>query len=342
MDVYCPACNKPTEPTERGGVAIDVCPFCQGIWCDGGELRTVVYALAADPATEQDALYAEARKVITEQQIVQRGLFCPHDGQMMETFNYAYNSNVLLDRCPLCKGVWIDGDKMPALGQYIKGNPLQKELGHAIAQHVRERTNVQDTLEESSILGARVPLSYVRVPGALWILPVADDEPTNRFPFLTFGLIVANILVFYLIGLEVVGFYSLALMPRMIVNGGGLLGLLTHMFTHAGLMHLLFNMLFLWVLGNNIEERLGRVWFVPFYLVCGAVAGIAQTATQAALELDLTIPMIGASGAVAGLMGAYLVFYPRARLRIVFLYRLWNIPAVLYLSVWFIDPSSWR
>ena len=118
--------------------------------------------------------------------------------------------------------------------------------------------------------------------------------------------------------------------------GGQALTLITSQFLHGGWLHLLSNMLYLWIFGNNIEDRLGRIGFLLFYLAGGVVAGLAQVAVAP----DSTIPTIGASGAIAATLGAYLVLFPRARITsLVFLgffYQLIDVPAVVVLAFWFI------
>lgn len=113
-----------------------------------------------------------------------------------------------------------------------------------------------------------------------------------------------------------------------------LLGLVTSQFLHADVLHLVFNMLFLWVFGNNIEDRLGRLRFIPFYLLCGVAGGLAQTL----IDPGSTVPLIGASGAVSGVLGAYLVLYPKVRIWTVlvpFVFLPFKLPAWLWLGIYF-------
>ncbi len=114
------------------------------------------------------------------------------------------------------------------------------------------------------------------------------------------------------------------------------LTLITSMFLHGGLLHVLGNMLYLWVFGDNVEHAMGPVRFLLFYLLCGSVAGLAQLA----LSPNSAVPLIGASGAIAGVLGAYLMLFPRSRiltvLPIFFFIRLVSIPAVIVLGIWFV------
>ncbi len=106
------------------------------------------------------------------------------------------------------------------------------------------------------------------------------------------------------------------------------------MFVHGGLAHLAGNMLFLWIFGDNVEDRLGHGRFLAFYLTCGVAAALAQTA----LDPSSPVPMVGASGAIAGVMGAYLVMYPQSRVLMLFPFplMLFEVPAIVFLALWFV------
>jgi membrane associated rhomboid family serine protease len=113
------------------------------------------------------------------------------------------------------------------------------------------------------------------------------------------------------------------------------LTLVTSQFLHGDWLHLIFNMLFLWVFGNNIEDRLGRIRFLPFYLLCGAIAGVAQSAADG----DSPVPLIGASGAISGVLGAYLVLYPRIRVWSIVLplfFLPFRLPAWVWLAIYLV------
>jgi len=113
-----------------------------------------------------------------------------------------------------------------------------------------------------------------------------------------------------------------------------LVSVFTSMFVHGGLLHLIGNMLFLWIFGDNIEDRLGHGRFIAFYVMCGIAAALAQVA----LNPNSLIPMVGASGAIAGVMGAYLVLYPHSRILMLFPFPvfLFELPAVVFLGIWFV------
>jgi membrane associated rhomboid family serine protease len=183
------------------------------------------------------------------------------------------------------------------------------------------------------------------------MIPLRDANPTRRTPVITLGLIVACFVVFaWELGLQATSEAALnSFVTEWGVVPAELLGawdagrivsqetatLVTSQFLHGGWLHLIGNMLYLWIFGNNIEDRLGWVLFLLFYLAGGVVAGLAQVA----VDPDSSVPLIGASGAIAATLGAYLVLFPGARITTLvflgFFYQLINVPAIVVLGFWF-------
>jgi membrane associated rhomboid family serine protease len=196
--------------------------------------------------------------------------------------------------------------------------------------------------------------------------PIADDNTDRKsFPAVTVGLIVINVLVFALLQ----GFggnddftYAFSTVPReittgediteakevvVVTQGGEVLGkrpglrptpvsvyitLLTSMFMHGSLMHIAGNMWFLWIFGDNIEDDLGKVGYLVFYLVCGLIASLAHVF----MNMSSTVPSLGASGAISGVMGAYLVLHPNRRVTVILLRILTQVPAWVAVGMWFV------
>ena len=204
------------------------------------------------------------------------------------------------------------------------------------------------------------------------MFPLKDDIPTRRFPYLTVALIVANVAMFFLFqgafidsdeqfNQKVVDYGAI---PYEVSNPGDQCGvgsggdlicegregvpdgapdqpstwltILTSMFMHGGLLHLGGNMLFLWIFGNNIEDSMGPLRFIAFYLLGGLAAVVAQTA----VDRSAAVPTIGASGAVAAVLGGYALLYPRARvvtlIFIVIFFTIIELPALVVLGLWFL------
>jgi membrane associated rhomboid family serine protease len=212
------------------------------------------------------------------------------------------------------------------------------------------------------------------------MIPLKDHNPTERTPFVTLVFLALNVATFLLwqpladagdparayvcqsvgfttepqgqcqqltegdlfsfchgaIPAEITELEQLSTLDRVCGEKSPLLSLLTSMFLHGGLLHIAGNMLYLWVFGNNVEDRLGHAGFVVFYLLAGVAAAYAQAWSSP----DSVIPMIGASGAIAGTLGAYLVMFPRARIvtliPLFFFLQLAELPAVVVLGFWFV------
>ena len=164
------------------------------------------------------------------------------------------------------------------------------------------------------------------------MLPLYDVIPSRTAPVVTIGLIAVNVLVFLFemsLGDSVDLFlHTYGLIPAEF----SLPTLATSMFLHGGISHVGGNMLFLWIFGDNVEDRMGHLRFLLFYLLCGTVAALAQTLIQP----DSLLPMVGASGAVAGIMGAYFVLYPHSQIVTFALFQFIEVPAILFLGLWFL------
>lgn len=175
------------------------------------------------------------------------------------------------------------------------------------------------------------------------MIPLRDENPSKTFPFVTIAIIIINVLVFLYelslgshledrVNLFAATPYNITHLNNPLV----LVTLLTSLFFHAGFMHLIGNMLYLWVFGNNIEDKLGHLRFVFFYLSCGVIATFGHILTSSNSEL----PLIGASGAISGVLGAYLLLYPRAKILVLiplfYFWRVVKLQAFWFLLFWII------
>lgn len=186
------------------------------------------------------------------------------------------------------------------------------------------------------------------------MVPLQDNNPTKITPFVTYALIIINVLFFlYEISLspqELEQFFrTYAIVPRELTASFGstnlseiipeLMTLVTSQFLHGGFLHLGGNMLFLFIFGNNIEEQLGRFKYLIFYLACGVLAGLAQWF----FSPQSNIPALGASGAIAGVLGAYILRFPKAQILTLiplgFFFYTIRIPAIFFLGFWFVQQA---
>jgi membrane associated rhomboid family serine protease len=189
------------------------------------------------------------------------------------------------------------------------------------------------------------------------MIPLRDDVPSRTIPFVNYALIALNVLAFVLelsLGRGLEGcLRQAAVIPALFTGADGRLALvevvttslqpdlglrvLVSMFLHGGFLHILGNMLYLWIFGDNVEDRMGHTRYLVFYLLCGWVAAYAHIWSDAASR----VPSIGASGAIAGVLGAYTVLYPRARVETLlplgFFVQVIRVPAVFFLLFWFLQ-----
>ena len=168
------------------------------------------------------------------------------------------------------------------------------------------------------------------------LFPIGDDNSSRRtLPVVTYALIALNVLVFF-IELNQGGSFirQWAVVPRQLVANPSaeIPTIFTSMFMHAGWMHLLGNMLFLWIFGDNVEDRLGPAKFLIFYLVCGIAATLAQVAVSA----ESSIPNLGASGAISGVLAGYLVLFPKGRVKILMRGGVVAFPAMVVIGLWIV------
>jgi membrane associated rhomboid family serine protease len=185
------------------------------------------------------------------------------------------------------------------------------------------------------------------------VVPLRDDNPTRIVPVVTYAILVINIVVFVYelsLGPNLEAFFRVwAVIPRelsayFLGEPTGLpfpawITLITSQFLHAGFLHVAGNMLFLWIFGNNVEDKLGHVRFLIFYLACGALAAL----TQWFFSAGSVIPSLGASGAIAGVMGAYILRFPRVEVLTLvplgFFMWTFRVPAIFFLGFWFVQQA---
>ncbi len=174
------------------------------------------------------------------------------------------------------------------------------------------------------------------------MFPIRDHNPSERTPYVTYTLIAVNIAIFAVMAVTLqsdrdlaYAYWDWGLVPYQVTRGEGLVGFITSMFLHGGFMHLAGNMLFLFIFGDNLEDELGHVGFILFYLASGIGAALLQIAPDPTSQ----VPMIGASGAIAGVMGGYLLLFPRARVDVLFIFiiffKIFPVPAWVMLAIWF-------
>lgn len=284
------------KPAATSGMTLDTCPVCFGVWLDAGEIDQLGDA-EIDPAFLKTLVGQSANRM------------CPRGHGFMNEHILPGLLKTPIDRCPRCKGLWIDGYER-----------------HALA-----RSTTREGQEDAALQIAKRGLIWAAQ--LLTHLPIEVENPARGTPWAVYGL-CALLVGMYLLSVEGVVFArDWALVASQIVAAPmHIYTICTHAFFHADWFHLLGNLYFLYVFGDNVEHMFGRRRFLLLFLGGALLGGLMQAFLTRAADT----PVIGASGAIAGVTAAYLWIYPRARLlqTIPFLFIQVKIPAWVYLGVW--------
>ncbi len=319
--MQCPTCKKSLVKICMYGVEIDSCTGCFGAWFEENKLPEFLEKLedgafsAKSEETSSPGPAPENRK--------RESSFCPKCNQIVSPYTVGGTGLSVL-KCNNCRGIWVETSQIGLLRNWYQNAPLSEKLSiralpRGPAEIVGDSPN---------------PLK------AIFNL-VEDEVDRKNFPAVTLFIILVNILLFtwtYFNPHKVALFMNY---PNTIFKYPAVYAytLFACMFLHAGFFHLFFNMYFLWVFGDNVEDRISSSKFVIFYLGCGIFAGLMHTFFTSHPEY----PTLGASGAVSGIMGAYLVLYPKAKLRInmliIFRPVQFRLPVWFYLGVWFLGSQ---
>ena len=263
----------------------------------------------------------------------ERGAACPGCGAPMRTFNYAYRSGIFLGRCPACRGLWVEPGQMLRMARFRVMNPGVEHMTAGVVKVLPQDEEEREPLGYDDDMDRELPhvnpLGLGCFLGAL--LPVSNAPALSRPPVATWALIALNVAA-YVIGGPTYGTAYWAFVAREIVAGTRLETLLTSQFAHGDWLHILGNMLYLRAFADRVEDRLRSVPFLFLYLALGVVAALAQVF----LSPHLDVPCLGASGAISGVLGLYLVLLPRSSVRVAIIAMTIPVPAVLFIVVWFL------
>jgi membrane associated rhomboid family serine protease/Zn-finger nucleic acid-binding protein len=327
----CPRDRHPLKEQLLHGVQVDACHECGGVWLDKGEMEQISPGFVAG---SQKALQLGFPRAYAAQR-------CPGcRGGLLPRFFARGRERVEVDICVRCGGTWLDVIDMQQLN--VLG---PKRLGTGSGPEDRaRRAAAAGTLTASAAAGgaavkAERGVGFPRRASewfvALTGMPLELGNPCSIFPYVTWTLIALNTSFFLLqallagpSGSEV--FKDYGLIPARLQEGE-IYRLLTAMFLHANIFHLAGNLFFLYTFGDNIEERHGAVPYLLLYLACGFLGGLVSCVL--APEDSVGVPRIGASGAISGILGAYLVAFPRTRLLIGGLFFRF-VPLVFRWPVW--------
>ncbi|PKG76566.1 rhomboid family intramembrane serine protease [Shewanella sp. GutCb] len=303
MTIKCPGCNSQAMRVfEFHGQEVDSCTECGGIWFDSGELNGALST--ADNGNDSVGIensLGEHQGVSLRQ--------CSHCQCSMQHYFLMDDFQVEVEVCHSCTGVWID--------EHEREKVLQSPQIRAALERLNQKTNVKTWLFQFLL---QMPLEY--------------NLKTKSKPWVTYSLLALNIIIFFAYGYSdpatVWVFDHFAMQASLVMQGQQVLPLLSHMFLHGDIVHLLGNMYFLYVVGDNLEDALGHSRFLAVYLLCGFAAVFAQIAS----DPTSTVYMVGASGAIAGLFGMYLLWFRHASLTFMFVVFQKKLSPMAFFAIW--------
>lgn len=329
------------DPMVSGEVEVDLCRTCGAAWFDPGEIRELTQGrLSAEADSEVSPAFPAKVDKVSALRLAwgeAKGLSCPRCGEPLHPVDFQL-TGIPVFRCSGCGGMLVPGRARKALAARFKFQrdhaQLYESLAVSMAEEVRGRMDRRIGPDVRKVRVGQIPLPV--------LVPLADEASSGlRAPLVVYGILFLAIAMHLLswVGLgEGAGLPGRLALP----SGTGFSGvpkfaLLLTPFLHGGIVPLAVGCLFLFVLGDNVEDRLGRVPFLLFYLFCGAVAGVAHVVSgKAGMPAAL-----GSAGAVAGVLGAYLVFFPDVPIRMYGMGRVVTVPAYLFACAWTVAVFLW-
>lgn len=299
--MQCPRCSAALVSAQAGTVVVDACTVCRGAWY---EHKDATQGLDAD-AEIQKLVAAGSAKLKG-----QSGMRCPQGHGPLSTYRCEapdqHRAKVEIDTCQKCKGVWLDADEAHVLQKVAaQSGDVKSGFGWYLLQLVSGiPLEVYNPVKRKPVALWLIILACIGVFG--WELVLASRNHLEWF-ILNFGLV-----------------------PNDLIHGKNLWSIVTHMFMHGGFAHIFGNLVYLYIFGDNIEDKIGRPKFVLLYFVCGLFAAAGQFAAG----YNSTVPMVGASGAIAGILGAYLILFPKVRVFVVVFFIRFKISVWFYLGIW--------
>ncbi|MBQ4833826.1 rhomboid family intramembrane serine protease [Pseudoalteromonas sp. MMG010] len=299
----CPHCKDVAlEPTQYQQEEVDICRHCGGLWFEKNEVNRMIAEINDSPIGEKYETHFGKSLGVSE-------LDCPDCNKSLERFHLLEDYHCEIDVCRHCDGSWIDKDELEVVAN-----------SHELKEHLTELNEKVNWKTYLFQFLTQMPIEY-------------NIQP-QKTPWVTYGLIALNTIIFALYFLSANNFSFVlehfAMTPAKISQGEQLWSVLSCVFLHGSVMHLLGNMYFLYIIGDNLEDALGHKRFLLLYLACGLVASFASFIVSPLSD----IPSVGASGAIAGLFGMYLMWFRHASLTFMFIVYHKKLSAVWFFGIW--------
>lgn len=322
----CQICQSDLVATTIGGVNVNRCSHGHGVLFEQGDLSAALDFLIKTENIPDEPIQALNTKAIGDLQISQDVLSCPVCNGQMKLVNYGYSSNIFIHDCADCKADWVKEEVIRKLATFLKGNTDMTKLGEAWAEEIKHDTEEEDAVEN---IGPGMMYPTISTTPIL----LGEDDKPDIIPVATIGIIAVNCMVFlyqsfFTDTTTFVKFWSYSNSASF--SAFHVITLFSSLFVHENIIHLGSNMFYLWIIADEIEAKLTPVPFILFYLVLGVIATVFGAAL---FHYDF---LVGASGAIAVLMGAFLCLYPKKRFKILYFNTIFHIPAYLFLGIWIV------
>ncbi len=329
--MLCPNCKKDLSEYKDRRIAMYQCYRCGGFWFPFGTLGEFLdISVKENPNIPEEKLDLE-RKEDTYREVHkdEKSFLCPVENKLMEPFNYAADSNIIVYRCESCEGIWASKEQVSDLLSFHKGGKAVDTFAKAFGEEIGEEAREEQTIKDVSSVFSNP--AFILFPV---ILPLEEETKINIFPAVTIIIIAINVCVFLyqIFFISNIDFYFQfwGLVPAVVFSQGKYYQFLSAIFIHEGFFHLFGNMFYLWIFGPHIEKHIKPLKFFSFYILMG----IISSAVYIDFHPSSYIPLIGASGAISGIMGAYFIFYPKVKIKTLFVSKIIEIPAYVYLGLW--------
>ncbi len=309
--MYCPKCNNELEIFARGGKELLICPQCfSALLPDESALKTLKYFCKQEIIGHfisnllEDTLCENTKRMLA----ADNNLLCPRCKSRMHSHDFNNKLNFYVNKCPGCGAVWINQMQIPLVALSFAGNQPEDE---SFKKTVTDLYAIMSRKKPTTIRSFDELIApFVVMTGLAPALPAGDSVLTKTRPIVSYAIIVMCSVIFILqiMFSEIISSFSL--IPDKVTHGEWY-RLITHAFLHGGILHLAGNMFFLRVFGRSAEDRLGWARYALLFIVGAAISGILYMATSSMKDM----PCVGASGAISAVIGAYLILFPKAKLR---------------------------
>lgn len=345
--IGCPICGSELTCYDLDGLVLDACQDCGGVWFDAGELKPFIDSAIEERADIPGADYSGADDPIPAADIDADELLCPRCGTLLGKFNYGYDSNIILDRCPECEGLWVERQAVTELASFIKGDESADRLHDAMVRFmsssqdfsnkVQTVRDLAEVAKQSAGYGVVIPVVPPKAdawPPLSKLDSVVVDASAHREPWVVLMIIAANVILYSLYVFQADEtwpiFERYGLVTATVFEGGNPARLLSYTLFHVNIFQVFAHAAMLWLAGRSIERDIGHVAILAGYALFGTFAGFIQVFTAS----DPHAIFVGSSGAVVGLVGFYAARDPfmffRDRVNFGFL----GLPVALFAVMW--------